>query len=82
MSISGAAANNIYNRIIINGAADLQGSLTVSLDNYVPQAGELFDLIDWDSLVQDFDNNNVTLPNGMERVNVNGVFRIQASQNP
>ena len=68
-----------FDKLIINGTATFNSSavIQVSLINgYIPQIGDQFNSIQWNALNIDFDSANVSVPAGMTRNIVAGVFRI------
>jgi hypothetical protein len=55
-----------FDRVVVTGQATLGGALTVNaVGGYTPAAGDSADILDYASVVGDFDATKITLPGGM-----------------
>jgi hypothetical protein len=61
IDIGGLIAGTEHDKVNVDGLLELDGNLTLSLiDDFNPQAGDSFDILDWTSLQGSFDN--ITVP--------------------
>ena len=61
IEIQGTTPGDQYDRLIVNGQANLAGTLDVSLTDFTPSNGDTFDILDFSSVSGNFDTLN--LPN-------------------
>jgi len=61
IEIAGNTPGHEYDRLVVNGQANLAGTLDVSLTDFTPSNGDTFDILDFSSFSGDFDTLN--LPN-------------------
>ena len=65
IEIAGNTPGHEYDRLVVNGQANLAGTLAVTLlDSFTPLDGHTFDILDFNSVSGDFDSLN--LPGGFD----------------
>ncbi|MCH2119012.1 MAG: hypothetical protein MK161_15075 [Pirellulales bacterium] len=65
IEIAGTSPGDEYDRLVVNGQANLAGTLAVTLlDSFTPLDGHTFDILDFNSVSGDFDSLN--LPGGFD----------------
>ena len=65
IELAGTSPGDEYDRLVVNGQANLEGTLAVTLlDSFTPLDGHTFDILDFNSVSGDFDSLN--LPGGFD----------------